>query len=852
MRDDAAPLGCYDPHIMESPPQADARFPLLESASEEERLEGLRQLLSRGPDDLDIVLRRVAGRDPAARIRYAARKALALRERALPASRPPAKARDPLEDLRSPDAAVRLAAAQQAATSGPPRAAEVARELLGGETDPAVRARLVTVLERFGNASDLTLALPLLRDPDNRVRANAVLAAAAADLMGAAPHLMTLLADPDHRVRANSTLSLSTLGEDQVVLCLERMLSDESVAMRDASAFALSQMRNDAALPLLRRALTDKNPMVREKAQRGLRAMAAAGHVEAARVLDSLGHEEAVPRTAEQVPDAVRDLPVGPEKLADPNPKVRIRALSEAISDRRVDLAGEIADRLEREDNDFVLSKILVALGELGERAHASAVKRFLQHPEARVAASAIESLTKLQAWDRAASVRPLLSLRSGRARAAAVIFLAKADRGFDALAHVQKMLGAREYDLRLSGIYALAKLDPPDSTLLLEPLLSDFSAAVREKAFDLLEARAGKGDEMARDLIEMCRQGFVERKERSLKLVAAPKGKRLLALYADMFALGLLTIPIVLASLWMFGLGNGVFTTAICSVVLGLLFFFKDSLRGGRGIGKGSAGLRVVDLERYAACSMPKALLRQAMLGVPVLNLVEAAMVLFRADGRRLADLLLNTQVVDEQQRPLTVAEHLVLWVFTAFFVVCFFGAAGRDQPSFGRTAASPSYTPRSRPGRASLTTPNIHWRLSNQGSRRAVMRHTQSSGAWDADLTLEWREFKPRRKMDAEASRRAEVQGTTSLVAATLTGKGGAAPAHDRRDASFAGGAGESFDTELSVRGSSVALRCLVWSRDNALVTARLMVMGTATLDGFESDVETAIENAGTQLGD
>lgn len=847
--------------------QADSgrRFPLLESASEEERLEGLRQLLSRGPPDLDAVLAQVASRDDSARIRYAARKALALRERARaggaaapakPAS--PVPAREPpslAEALRSAVPAERLTAAQQASKAATSREVQAAREQLAVEPDAGVRARLVSVLERFGAATDIELLIPLLRDADNRVRANAVLAAAAADLTRAAPHLMTLLADADHRVRANCTLSLSTLGEDQVLLCLERMLGEDSVAMRDAAAFALAGMPSEAALPLLRRAMTDKSPMVREKAQGGLQRLADAGNAEAARLLAALAHGEPVPQEAVDVVGAVEDLPVGPEKLADPNPKVRIRALTEAIADKRRDLADEIVARLEVEANEFVLSKVLVAVGELGETEHGSAVKRLLVHSDPRVVSNAIEALTRLKAYDRAAAVRPLLSLRNGRARAAATIFMARADRSFDALDAVRKMLTAHEWDLRLAGVHALALLDLPDSTLLLEPLLSDFSAAVREKAFQLLETRARRGDEMAKDLIEMCRQGFVERKERSLKLVPAPRAKRLLAFYADLFALALLTMPAWAGAYWVIsevGLRAGVIALALSTVMLGVLFFVKDGLRGGRGIGKGSAGLRVVDLERYAACSRAKSLLRQAMLGVPILNLIEAGMVLVRRDGRRLADLLLNTQVVDEEQRPLTVAEHLVLWVFTAAgvaLIVFVQVAQSSAQQALLRSQGMPSVSRSAAPRSAALQLPNADWRVASRFGRRATLKHKTSSGLEDADLTIDWREYRPRRKQTGEEGRRAEVEGVTSLMAATLGGKGSRNKESNRRVLDFADGLGAAFDTELAVRQVRVHMRCYVWSKEQAVVTARLMSMESRALDGLEADVQSVIESAGRQ---
>lgn len=226
--------------------------------------------------------------------------------------------------------------------------------------------------------------------------------------------------------------------------------------------------------------------------------------------------------------------------------------------------------------------------------------------------------------------------------------------------------------------------------------------------------------------------------------------------------------------------------------------------------------------------------------------------MVLVRRDGRRLADLLLNTQVVDEEQRPLTVAEHLVLWVFTAAgvaLIVFVQVAQSSAQQALLRSQGMPSVSRSAAPRSAALQLPNADWRVASRFGRRATLKHKTSSGLEDADLTIDWREYRPRRKQTGEEGRRAEVEGVTSLMAATLGGKGSRNKESNRRVLDFADGLGAAFDTELAVRQVRVHMRCYVWSKEQAVVTARLMSMESRALDGLEADVQSVIESAGRQ---
>jgi len=86
---------------------------------------------------------------------------------------------------------------------------------------------------------------------------------------------------------------------------------------------------------------------------------------------------------------------------------------------------------------------------------------------------------------------------------------------------------------------------------------------------------------------------------------------------------------------------------TAIVAYVGWLTYFLvKDSVGGGRSLAKRWRGLRVLTLERQP-CTRWQSIVRNAILIIPVVVWVELIVMLCRADGRRLGDLMANTVVV-------------------------------------------------------------------------------------------------------------------------------------------------------------------------------------------------------------
>ncbi len=112
--------------------------------------------------------------------------------------------------------------------------------------------------------------------------------------------------------------------------------------------------------------------------------------------------------------------------------------------------------------------------------------------------------------------------------------------------------------------------------------------------------------------------------------------------------------LPLILLNLGLTNLGavpEGLsLVAAVAAIVayVGWLTYFlvKDGLPGGRSLAKRWRGLRVLTLE-HQPCARWQSVVRNAILIIPAVIWVELIVMLCRADGRRLGDLLAKTVVV-------------------------------------------------------------------------------------------------------------------------------------------------------------------------------------------------------------
>lgn len=191
------------------------------------------------------------------------------------------KAMNRVEELIGKLPAAALASATPSAPAGPsaqpgPSAPETSREdVLAGlavEDDSVKLATLVSQLGRVGEPVDWVLAVPHLKSPDARVRANAVeLVERMPDQAQVTELLTPLLSDENNRVRGNVAKALGRIGVPKIARYLKSMLRSPKVSMRESAVYAISHIIGEPMVDLLIEALRDPYEGIRLRAVRGLK-----------------------------------------------------------------------------------------------------------------------------------------------------------------------------------------------------------------------------------------------------------------------------------------------------------------------------------------------------------------------------------------------------------------------------------------------------------------------------------------------------------------------------------------------------------------------------------------------------
>lgn len=675
----------------------------LKSTQEQSRIAGCLALARSGHPSAVEILGKVAEGDGSPRVRYAARKLLDH----LRAAQTVSAASGGEADLGSADPERRLKAASELARGEDASALPAIRAALEAEGDPRVQAALITALGRLGGDEDVRLLARWLRDSHARVRANAVDALLDQGTPLALALVFPLLQDEDHRVRANAARVLAREGESGALGVLSRMIASDKLWMRDAAAFACGVIEDPRAVDLLIHLHGDRNRSVREKAQKGLERFAGEGSTAARRFLEGLGHVEAPPVSVDEVEAELADVAPGVEALADANPKLRMNVVNAIIENAERDKLPLLVEHLAREENDFVSSRILSAIGLLGKEdplRHLATVQEYLSHPDLRTVANAIDAATRLGARSLRPKIRPFLRSANARIRASALVFLAE-DEETDLMRELSTLVDHSERDMRGSAIFVVERLGKKRPELLssLLPLLETRDASLHWDLVEALERLAAAGVAEARKLlpsVEGEELGATVLEMEVIRVARASFLKRCLAFTLDNFLLScacftLLLIVVGITAVAASGNPSSVgrhvaANVSFVGLAYCLLLFLRDGFFGGRGIGKRWVGLRVVDVHTGGGCGFFRSLLRQATLGLPLINVVEALLTAFDPRGRRLIDKLLGTQVIDEKRRELASWEVWLAWggaIFIGFFV--FLSLLGLAVSFFGKAAS-------------------------------------------------------------------------------------------------------------------------------------------------------------------
>lgn len=134
------------------------------------------------------------------------------------------------------------------------------------EQDAFLVSMMLTLLREKKLTAAFSRVRVLLNHSDDRVRANAVEALAAIDSAQAGDYLLPMLRDKNGRVVANAIMGLHLANRIDVIAEIKGMLKQGREAFKHSALYVISQIREPFAVGLLERLISDHSPRVRDKA----------------------------------------------------------------------------------------------------------------------------------------------------------------------------------------------------------------------------------------------------------------------------------------------------------------------------------------------------------------------------------------------------------------------------------------------------------------------------------------------------------------------------------------------------------------------------------------------------------
>ncbi len=144
--------------------------------------------------------------------------------------------------------------------------AEAFIEAFQQEKDSFLLSMMLTVVKERKPPQTINRCIQLLKHDDDRVRANAVEAAAAVEVVSSADYIFPLLNDKNSRVAANAIIALGAIGRVDIFAEVKKLLNKGREAFRQSALYVISLQREQQYVGLLEKLLLDSSPKVRDKA----------------------------------------------------------------------------------------------------------------------------------------------------------------------------------------------------------------------------------------------------------------------------------------------------------------------------------------------------------------------------------------------------------------------------------------------------------------------------------------------------------------------------------------------------------------------------------------------------------
>ncbi|MBI4864613.1 MAG: HEAT repeat domain-containing protein [Candidatus Riflebacteria bacterium] len=292
---------------------------------------------------------------------------------------------------------------------------------------------IVEAVGRIANPKTFDFVKGCLRHPMVRVRANAVEALQNFEV-GSDERvrlLIPLLKDDNNRVLGNAIVALwGTAVQSFVQAQVENMMNSSDKWVRVSLASSMGVVNAPGGVPYLIKLLTDPEPEVRKEAIQAVR---------------KISNREALMALAKQVEH--------------PDANVRIYAIETAGRHGFSDMAPAITQVAEVSEQDpKLLSTAILALGRLRAVTAVAIITKHLKHQEERVKANAVEALEALNEPKIVPLIQTSVRDPNPRTRANAVKALWKYGDIW-VVENVKAMLESHDVNMQASGAYALGEM---------------------------------------------------------------------------------------------------------------------------------------------------------------------------------------------------------------------------------------------------------------------------------------------------------------------------------------------------------------------------------------------------------
>lgn len=313
------------------------------------------------------------------------------------------------------------------------------------------RAAIITALGFLKDLTSVPTLTKALRDPDDRVKANAIEALRRLDL----PKdkilnlIQPFLKHANNRVRGNTIVTVAALKLLDLRPIIEPMRQDPDKWVRATLGYVLTTIDHPQALPMIVELLKDEDGDVKKNAARALAA-----------------------RATDRQTDVLIHL------LDDPTPFVRLQAVQTLGKIKAVAAVAGLGRIFATERNFKIRSAIVTALGAIGDQAAVPLLQTSLRDRDSRVRANAVESLEGLLGEAAGSMLRPMLADPDNRTRSNAAKALFRIG-DVAVLGDLENMLQDKEPATRISAAYALGQIGLALKELEVSPLLQPLKSSL-------------------------------------------------------------------------------------------------------------------------------------------------------------------------------------------------------------------------------------------------------------------------------------------------------------------------------------------------------------------------------------